>query len=508
MGVESNGPEPRSADPAVISGGMGVWISWWVLARIVSIMGGLGVVSGTALEIVHARVLQQGDPGGHIRRAFAELARRQPSLAPALTRLLQKFYIEGGKAEKASYKGVPMWKLRRIPEASEDRLSFMEPGEDLQVLTVAANFAEVWLAKEGHSGKVGINYLRKIERPIPWNLYGAMLAGVDYVVMGAGSPSELPGMIDRFSRGEPASLPLRVYGSDPKGVSYGVLARPEKLLGGKAPPLDKPRFLAIVSSFGLAKLLAGDPATRPYGFIIEGPEAGGHNAPPGKKSFDEKRRPTVVYTPEDKADVGAIAGLGLPFWLAGSFGSAEGLRRAKALGAAGVQVGTVAALSGQSGMRPDLRAQVLKLVAGQKIEVVAEALSSPSGFPFKVAQVPGTLSVPGVYESRKRLCDVGQLQTGYIDPEGNLDFRCPAEPVSEFTRKGGKAQNTVGRVCLCNGLLATAGFGQTRPDGYKEPPIITLGDDFTSVRELLALLAPGQESYSIGRALGHIRKAA
>ena len=315
MGVESNGVEPRSADPAIISGGMGVWISWWVLARIVSIMGGLGVVSGTALEIVHARVLQQGDPGGHIRRAFAELARLQPSLAPALTRLLQKFYIEGGKAKKASYKGVPMWKLRRIPEASEDRLSFMEPGEDLQVLTVAANFAEVWLAKEGHSGKVGINYLRKIERPIPWNLYGAMLADVDYVVMGAGSPSELPGMIDKLSQAEPASLPLRVYGSDSKAAGYSVMVRPKKLLGEDAPRLNKPKFLAIVSSFGLAKLLAGDPGTRPYGFIIEGPEAGGHNAPPGKKSFDKDRKPTVVYTQEDRADVGAIAGLGLPFWL-------------------------------------------------------------------------------------------------------------------------------------------------------------------------------------------------
>jgi hypothetical protein len=63
----------------------------------------------------------------------------------------------------------------------------------LQELTVAANFVEVFLAKEGHGGQVGINYLRKIELPLPFACYGAMLAGVDHVLVGAGSPAELPG---------------------------------------------------------------------------------------------------------------------------------------------------------------------------------------------------------------------------------------------------------------------------------------------------------------------------
>ena len=74
-------------DPVLVSGGMGVNISCWRLARIVSMMGGLGVVSGTALESVYPRVLQNGDPGGNIRRAFNELSRCLPSLSESLSRL-------------------------------------------------------------------------------------------------------------------------------------------------------------------------------------------------------------------------------------------------------------------------------------------------------------------------------------------------------------------------------------------------------------------------------------
>ena len=62
----------------------------------------------------------------------------------------------------------------------------------LQELTVAAGFAEVFLAKEGHDGLVGINFLRKIELPLPATLYGALLAGVDFVLVGAGSPADIP----------------------------------------------------------------------------------------------------------------------------------------------------------------------------------------------------------------------------------------------------------------------------------------------------------------------------
>ncbi|MEI7529082.1 MAG: nitronate monooxygenase [Elusimicrobiota bacterium] len=502
-----SGLPAQQQDPVIISGGMGIWISCWVMSRIVSLLGGMGIVSGTALDIVYARILQQGDPGGHVRRAFAELSRRVPALELPLKQLLKNYFIENGKPALAPFKATPTGKLTRVPGAAGPA-SLWEPNPEFQLLTLAANFAEVWLAKEGHAGKVGINYLRKVERPLPWGLYGAMLAGVDYVAMGAGSPAEIPGIIDKLSRHEAASLALRVYGTDSNSGEFAVCIRPDTLgAGAAAPALPKPKFLAIVSSFALAEALASNPVSRPYGFIIEGSVAGGHNAPPGRKAFNKQGDAVVIYTEADAIDVKAIAGLGLPFWMAGAYGSPERLAEALALGASGIQFGTAAALSGQSGLAPELRNRALEMISRNALEIKTDGRTSPSGFPFKVAQIPGTLSDEKVYSARKRVCDIGFLQSAYLTPQGDLRFRCPAENEEEYVRKGGKVPHTKGRVCLCNGLLATAGFPQTWASGYKEPPIVTLGDDLTAVRRLMETLPPGHKTYSIGKAFQYIASA-
>ena len=57
--------------PRIIQGGMGVAVSNWRLARAVSQAGQLGVVSGTGIDTVLVRRLQDGDAGGHMRRAIA-----------------------------------------------------------------------------------------------------------------------------------------------------------------------------------------------------------------------------------------------------------------------------------------------------------------------------------------------------------------------------------------------------------------------------------------------------
>ena len=72
------------SQPIIIQGGMGVAVSAWHLAREVAQRGQLGVVSGTALDGVLARRLQDGDPGGHMRRALAAFpspAIRAPDIA-------------------------------------------------------------------------------------------------------------------------------------------------------------------------------------------------------------------------------------------------------------------------------------------------------------------------------------------------------------------------------------------------------------------------------------------
>ena len=81
--------------PPIIQGGLGVGVSDWRLARAVSLRGQLGVVSGTALDTVMVRRLQDGDVGGHVRRAMAEFP--MPGVAADVLRLY--FRPDGRPAE-------------------------------------------------------------------------------------------------------------------------------------------------------------------------------------------------------------------------------------------------------------------------------------------------------------------------------------------------------------------------------------------------------------------------
>ena len=112
-------------------------------------------------------------------------------------------------------------------------------------------------------------------------------------------------------------------------------------------------------------------------------------------------------------------------------------------------------------------------------------MASPTGFPFKVADPERTLSDTDAYEERPRLCDLGYLRRAYIRADGTLDYRCPSEPVDDYLRKGGRAEDTVGRKCLCNALVTNIGLGQRRADGYEELPMLTAGDDIACVRPFI-----------------------
>jgi nitronate monooxygenase len=125
--------------PAIIQGGMGIGVSNYRLARTVAESGCLGVVSGTAVDTVFVRRLQLGDANGDMRRALSHFP------WPAVVeRVLGEFFIEGGKLAGSAFR------LLSLPAAEMSRAR-------LEVL-VLANFAEVWLAKEG-GGVIGINYL-------------------------------------------------------------------------------------------------------------------------------------------------------------------------------------------------------------------------------------------------------------------------------------------------------------------------------------------------------------
>ncbi|MCT9091449.1 hypothetical protein N4G70_21645 [Streptomyces sp. ASQP_92] len=471
-------PTTARPHPLLIQGGMGVAVSGWELARAVAGRGQLGVVSGTALDAVLARRLQLGDPGGHMRRALAAFP-----VPEAAAYVLDRYFVEGGVAP-----GERMRAMARLR---------VERGADAQLLTVIGNFVEVWLAKEGHDGLVGVNYLAKIELATAPALFGAILAGADHVLVGAGIPGQIPALASRLARAEPVTTLITVEGDeeplphtfDPRG---GLMAQLPDGYG----PLRRPEVLAIVSLPVLASYLVRDPATRPDGFVIETHRAGGHSAPPrGKLALDGAGEP--VYGPRDHPDLAKVAALGIPFWLAGGAAHPERLAEARAAGAVGVQLGSAFALCQESGLRDDLRTELRERARAGTLRVRNDPRASPTAFPFKVAELPGTLSDEAVRAARRPVCDLGYLRTPARAANGSLVYRCAAEPIAAYVRKGGDAVDTAGRMCLCNGLLATVGLGQRRPDGAVEPPVVTLGQDLG----FLDHLSPDGRPYSAAQVI-------
>ena len=449
-------PEPHL--PRVIQGGMGIAVSDWRLARTVCLNGGLGVVSGTGIDTVLLRRLQDGDPGGAVRRALAAFP--NPALAQAC---LERYFRPEGRAPGEAYARLPMPTAERYRDAWE--------------MTLLGAFVEVTLAREGHDRPVGLNLLTKLQLHTLPALYGAMLAGVGTVIMGAGIPRDIPGILDSFAAGRPASLRVDVKGGEGLTLTFDPadFGLPPALLA-------RPDFYPIVSSHVLAGVLARKASGPVQGFIVEGPTAGGHNAPPrGPLTLDDRGQP--VYGERDEVDLPAMRALGLPFWLAGGCGTPEALRDALAVGAAGIQVGTLFAFARESGLRADLKADVLTRAQAGSLDVFTDPLASPTGFPFKVVTLPGTLSQPEVYAARERVCDLGYLREAYRTDSGRVGWRCPAEPVAAYESKGGAAADTPGRKCLCNALMADAGYAQVQRGGRTEPGLLTSGDGLGALRD-------------------------
>lgn len=445
--------------PIIIQGGMGIGVSGWRLARAVSSQGHLGVVSGTAIAHVIAARLREGDqdvgeafdayPDASVAARARELCLRRDVLRP-----------EG-------------W--RSLP------LGTIDGPSSLVELTAVAAFAEVWLAKRGHDGIVGMNLLEKITLPTAPSLYGAMLAGVDCILVGAGIPRAVPGLLDRLAGHQPVDVrvPLGATGDDEAWAHFA----PASVNASAEAPLRRPAFFAIVASDVLAQSLVRNASGRIDGFIVEGPTAGGHNAPPrGGLRLDARGEP--VYGPRDVPDLARLRSLGVPFWLAGERASAQALKQARDAGATGVQIGTAFAFSRESGIDAGLKRQVLRSVADGSIDIFTDPRASPTGFPFKIARLAGTVGVDDVYAARSRVCDMGYLRDAYRKPDGSIGFRCPGEPETAYVAKGGAPADTVGRKCLCNGLLATVGLPQMRAGG-PEPAMVTTGEAVRDLRRFM-----------------------
>ena len=459
---------------------MGIGVSNHRLARAVARAGALGVVSGTAIDTVLVRRLQLGDESGEMRRALSHFP--WPTVAE---RIVERYYIPGGKPVDRPFRLLP------LPSANMAR-SRIE-------LLVAANFVEVFLAKDGHDGLVGINYLEKIQVPTLPSLLGAILGNVDVVLMGAGIPLSIPGALDRLARFEAAEIRHQVEQTDAL-QSFSLRFDPGQYFEPKPLTLRRPAFLAIVSSHVIAKTLARKANGKVDGFVIEDHTAGGHNAPPRKARHAEPQA-GPAFGPADIPDLAAFRALGIPFWIAGSAASAAKLEGALLQGAAGVQLGSAFAFCEESGILPELKRNVIahSRAGGRGLRIVTDFEASPTGYPFKRLEYDADPQHLQALRGRERVCDLGYLRRAYAR-DGGLAYRCPGEPTATYLMKGGQLDDTTHKLCLCNQLLATIGLGQVRASG-NELPLLTAGEDLS---QIVPFTEPGSDSFTAERVLNVI----
>jgi nitronate monooxygenase len=287
-----------------------------------------------------------------------------------------------------------------------------------------------------------------------------------------------------------AEYVLHVLGAR-EGDDITMRFDPKEYIDCELQPLRRPKFLAIVSSNTLALTMLKKANGRVDGLVMETCTAGGHNAPPrGKLVLSDIGEP--VYGERDAIDFSKLRELGVPFWLAGGYGQPHMVAEALAHGAAGVQVGTAFEFARESGLDAEFKGTLLAKVIRGDARVFTDPLASPTGFPFKVARLEGTVSESEEYSARPRICDLGFLREAYRKDCGSVGYRCAAEPVTVYVSKGGKQEDTVGRKCVCNGLLANIGLAQVRNGNRVEPPLITAGDDIVSVGQFVK---PGRLGY-------------
>lgn len=438
----------------------------------------VGVVSGVALPLFMARELELGDRGGHLRRAFDHFPNKEMA-----DRIYNKYYIPGGKAPDQPFTDIPMASMR------SPRL--------LNEMTILANFSEVWLAKEGHDGYVGINYLEKIQWYHPAAAFGAMLAGAEYMIVGAGFPRQFPsmlarpskppkpdlpskpGMLEKLAKYEPVKYTLTVEGAD-ADEEHCIFFNPREYIPESiASDLTPPKFVPILAYPRLIQRMVDQYDIKAA--IVEGPKAGGHLSP----ERDEK-----------PFDLSTIA---VPVYLAGGYGSPEGLLESiDQHKAAGVSIASILALSKGSGILESLQREVFRRYKKGTLEIIVDPKISPTGFRFRTVQGIG-ITDPEIAAGREKICDLGFLrhiaQQVITDRETSekvkkIVYYCPADPVH------GEAG------CMCNFLSATAGYGQIRKNGAVEQPGVTLGADVSFIDKFIE--DPEKDSYTVRQALDYV----
>ena len=312
-----------------------------------------------------------------------------------------------------------------ISSACLDRLLSKRNGKKLNVYEAA--YEEVSLSKSA-GGFAGINIMCALVRDYEDSVRGALDAGADAIISGAGLPMSLPAI------------------QAPKDTAL-------------IPIVSSPRALELICK-KWERLGA-----RPDAVVLEGPLAGGHlgfkmDQVDLECNILENLLPPVKDMAKKYGD--------FPIIVAGGIYTYQDITRFLKMGADGVQMGTRFLATEESSASEAYKQAVVR--AKEEDIVVAHDPGSPCGLPFRVIK-QSPMYVSALKKLRKPKCDKGYVLLK--DAEGKFS-KCPAKESNEH------------HFCICNGLLSSAGYN---PD--KEEALYTVGtsayriDKIVSVKTLM-----------------------
>ncbi len=294
-----------------------------------------------------------------------------------------------------------------------------------KVNTYDAAYEEVSRAKAA-GGFAGINIMVALVKDYEDSVRGALDAGADAIISGAGLPLNLPSI------------------QAPKDTA----------------------LIPIVSSARALELICKKwerYGYRPDAVVLEGPLAGGHL---GFKidQIDKESNKLENLLPPVK-DMSIKYG-DIPLIVAGGIYTHGDIMRFIAMGADGVQMGTRFLATEESSALPEYKEAVLR--CKEEDIIVAHKPGSPCGLPFRVIR-QSPMYVSATKRLRPPKCDKGYVLLK--DAEGKFT-RCPAKESNEEC------------FCICNGLLSSAGYNRD-----KEEPLFTVGTNAARVDKILTVKA-------------------
>lgn len=310
-----------------------------------------------------------------------------------------------------------------VSSACIDRLVSKRLGRSFNAYEAA--YEEISCAKAS-GGLAGINVMGALVRDYEASVKGALDAGADFIISGAGLPLNLPAI---------------------------------------QPPKDT-ALIPIVSSARALELICKKwerLSYRPDAVVLEGPLAGGHLGFKMDEIELDSNRLENLFPPVKEI---AMKYGGFPVFVAGGIYTHEDILRFLKMGADGVQMGTRFLATEESSATPEYKQAVINV--REEDITVAHKPGSPCGLPFRVIK-QSPMYVSTLKRLRPPKCDKGYVLLK--DKEGRFTV-CPAKESNE------------NHFCICNGLLSSAGYN---PE--KEEPLYTVGTNAYRIDKIVSVKA-------------------